>query len=83
MGLRREALSINVITSITVISDIMATTTIAVKMETKEMLRQFGHKGESYDFIIRKLIKKSDMKKLDMKWNTILDKEEFVSLDDL
>jgi len=61
----------------------MTTTTIAVKMETKEMLRLFGQKGESYDFIIRKLIKKSRIREHDARWNKILEEDEFFSLDDL
>lgn len=61
----------------------MATTTIALSVETKEMLRQFGEKGESYDLIIKKLIKDTGLKKLDKKWNKILESEEFISLDEL
>ncbi len=36
--------------------DSMGTTTISLKEETKERLRQRGEKGESYDDIIRRLL---------------------------
>lgn len=61
----------------------MSATTIAVSLETKELLRQFGEKGESYNNIIRKLIKEADWKKLDNRWNKILENDEFISLDGL
>ena len=62
--------------------DIM-TTTIAVSSETKEMLRLLGEKGESYDDIVRKLLERSAWKKLDSKWNKILEEDEFIPLDAL
>ena len=61
----------------------MAITTVALKPETKELLRQLGEKGESYDEIIQKLISESSMKKLDKRWNKILEEDEFISLDEL
>ncbi len=70
------------ITSITLIGDIMPTT-IAVSNETRELLRHFGEKGESYDHIIRRLIKDVSWKELDNRWNRILEEDEFISMDDL
>jgi hypothetical protein len=61
----------------------MSATTIAVSSETKELLRQFGKKVESYNNIIRKLIKEAGWKKLDKRWNKILENDEFISLDGL
>jgi predicted CopG family antitoxin len=61
----------------------MSTTTIAVSLETKEILCQLGNKGDSYDKIIQKLIKKAAWKKLDERWNRILEEDEFISLDEL
>jgi len=61
----------------------MSATTIVVSSETKELLRQFGEKGESYNNIIRKLIKEAGWKKLDKRWNKILENDEFISLDEL
>jgi hypothetical protein len=34
-------------------------TTIQISKETRELLRQIGRKGETYDQIIRRLIKKN------------------------
>ena len=61
----------------------MSATTIAVSSETKEILRQFGEKGESYNNIIGKLIKEASWKMLDKRWNKILENNEFISLDGL
>ncbi len=61
----------------------MAATTLAVSSETKEILRQFGEKGESYEKIIQRLIKDACWKKLDERWNRILKSDEFISLDEL
>jgi len=61
----------------------MPPTTIAVSNETKEMLRHFGEKGESYDNIVRRLIEETGWKELDQRWNKILEDDEFISLDDL
>jgi len=58
-------------------------TTIAVSLDTKEMLRILGEKGESYDDILKKLIQRSAWKKLDSRWNKILENEEFIPLDAL
>ena len=67
---------------IIVIDDIMATT-IAVSDQTKEELRLIGEKGESYDQIIQRLIKRAAIKKLDERWNKILENDEFIPLDEL
>ncbi len=61
----------------------MGITTIAVSKDTKEMLRHFGEKGESYDHIIRKLIKEASWEELDKRWNKILAEDEFIPLDEL
>jgi predicted CopG family antitoxin len=58
-------------------------TTISVSDETKEVLRTLGEKGETYDEIIRKLIKRSAWKELENRWNDILEKDEFIPLDEL
>jgi hypothetical protein len=60
-----------------------STTTIAVSMETKEMLRSIGEKGESYDVIIRKLIEEVGIQELDNRWNKILAEDKFIPLDKL
>ena len=61
----------------------MGTTTIAVSSETKEILRQLGEKDESYEKIIRKLLKEASWKRLDARWNKILQEDKFFPLDEL
>jgi len=61
----------------------MGNTTIAVTQETKKALQQLGTKGETYDSIIKKLLNRSAWKKLDEKWNKILDEDEFIPLNEL
>jgi len=58
-------------------------TTIAVSDETKEQLRLIGEKGESYDKVIRRIIKLAGIKELDRRWNRILEEDEFIPLDEL
>ena len=61
----------------------MSMTTIAVKAETKESLRHLGMKGESYDLIIQKLIEVAQNKVMDVRWNAILEQDDFIPLDEL
>ena len=61
----------------------MANTTISVTIETKEALLKLGSKGETYDSIIRKLLKRFAWKKIDESWNKILADDEFIPLDEL
>jgi hypothetical protein len=61
----------------------MGNTTIAINNETKKALQDLGTKGETYDTIIKKLIKRFAWKKLDDSWNKILAEDEFISLDEL
>ena len=58
-------------------------TTIAISVETKEMIRTIGEKGETYDAIIRRIIHQAGMKNLDARWNLILENDEFLSLENL
>ncbi|MBR1369515.1 hypothetical protein RJ53_08430 [Methanocalculus chunghsingensis] len=60
-----------------------AVTTISVSIETEEMLRRAGEEGESYDAIIRRLLCEVHWKSLNERWNTILEKDEFIPLDAL
>ena len=59
------------------------TTTISLRKETKELLRRFGSKGQTYDEVIRELIEKASIKEHDARWNRILEEEEFIPLDEL
>ncbi|MEI6839889.1 MAG: hypothetical protein WCK53_01375 [Methanomicrobiales archaeon] len=58
-------------------------TTIAISVETKELIRTLGEKGETYDAIIRRVFHKVGMKDLDARWNSILENDEFLSLENL
>jgi predicted CopG family antitoxin len=60
-----------------------ATTTISISRETKELLRNMGRKGDSYDEIIRKLLREANGKAPDERWNTIVEDDEFIPLDAL
>lgn len=57
-------------------------TTISVKQETKEILKELGTKGQTYDEIIRMLVERVSIKELDKRWNRILEEEEFTELDE-
>ena len=61
----------------------VSATTIAVSLETKEILRHFGAEKESYDHVIRNLIEEAGWKELDARWNRILAEDEFIPLDEL
>ena len=39
-------------------------------------------KGQTYDKVIRELLKKASVKGLDTRWNRILEEEKFVVLDE-
>ena len=58
------------------------TTSISIFKETKDILRKLGSKGQTYDKVIRELLKKASIKGLDTRWNRILEEEEFVLLDE-
>ena len=61
----------------------MANTTISITQETKKALLKLGNKGETYDSIIKKLVKRFAWKKMDEEWNEILANDEFIPLDEL
>lgn len=58
------------------------TTSISIRKETKDILRKLGSKGQTYDKVIRELLKKASVKGLDTRWNRILEEEKFVVLDE-
>ncbi len=60
-----------------------STTTISLRKQTKELLRQIGSKGQTYDEVIRELIEKASRTQQDARWNWILEEEEFVPMDEL
>jgi hypothetical protein len=56
-------------------------TTIQIQTKTREQLRSFGQKGETYDEVITRLIKTSRKVKFFEEIDQILETEEFVPLD--
>jgi len=61
----------------------MTNTTISITQQTKKALLDLGTKGETYDVIIKKLIKRYAWKKMDERWNKILAEDEFIPLEEL
>ncbi len=59
------------------------TTTIAVSEETRDMLKKLGRKDETYDEIIRKAIAIAWEKLFFERQEEILEKEEFVPIEEL
>jgi len=61
----------------------MKYTTISVSPETKKILKEIASKGQTYDEIIRELIRRAAIKKLDERWNKILESDEFIPFEKL
>jgi hypothetical protein len=58
-------------------------TTISLDPATKELLRAYAAKGESYDAVVRRLLEDAGWAKLDARWNKILSEDEFIPLEAL
>ena len=63
-------------------------TTIQVKTETREKLKRFGHKGESYDDIIERLmdyLEELNIEDLiDERWQKLQkEKKQYIPLDEI
>lgn len=58
----------------------METTTIPISKQVRDALKKAGRKGETYDDIIRNLLKASEIKKFYEEMERILETEEFVPL---
>ncbi len=56
-------------------------TTIQIQKDTREMLREFGHKGETYDQLIRRLMEAAKKLRFFQDLDRIVETEEFVPLD--
>ena len=62
----------------------MEVTTIPVTKETREHLRSFGKKGETYDQILRRLMSLAEYEGfMEKQYERLKDKQAFVSLDEL
>jgi hypothetical protein len=57
--------------------------TITIFNDTTKVIRGIGENWESYDRKIQGLIKLFMIKYLDEQWNQILEKDEFIPLDEL
>ncbi|HLC67825.1 MAG TPA: hypothetical protein VJI12_02975 [archaeon] len=59
----------------------METTTIPISKEVRDALKRTGRKDETYDDVIRNLLKAAEIKKFYDEMERILETEEFVPLD--
>jgi hypothetical protein len=60
------------------------TTTIPIEKETRERLRSFGRRGETYDQVLRRLMSIAEQDEFITKQHERLkDKTAFVSLDEI
>ena len=60
-----------------------AATTIQINKKTREELRQFGKKGETYDQLIHRLMEIAKRVEFFRDIDRILETEEFVPLDEI
>jgi hypothetical protein len=59
-------------------------TTILVEKETRERLRSFGKKGETYDQILRRLMSLAEYEGfMENQYERLEDKAAFLSLDEI
>ena len=58
-------------------------TTIPLKKKTRDQLKKFGHKGETYDTVINKLMSIAEQHEFYISQKRILDEEEFISIDEI
>ncbi len=58
-------------------------TTIAINKDTRELLKMFGRKDETYDHIINKLIELTEVIRFHERQDYILKNEKFKKFDEL
>lgn len=59
-------------------------TTIPVTKTIRDMLKSFGLKGETYDDILRRLLKKVDYDEfMERQYKFLKEKDQFISLDEI
>ena len=61
----------------------MAMTTIQIEKDTREDIKTFGYKDETYDEILNRLMRLAKMQMFFERQKRILETEEFVSLDNI
>jgi hypothetical protein len=57
------------------------TTTIPLSKETRDLLKKYGRKGETYDELLRRLLEMAEQLKFAERQKSILAEEEFVPLE--
>jgi hypothetical protein len=57
------------------------TTTIPLSKKTRDLLKSYGRKGETYDELIRRLLEVAERVEFARRQRRILEEEEFVPLD--
>ena len=59
-------------------------TTIPVTKEVRDMLKSYGTKGETYDNILRRIMKQVDIEDfMERQYKRLQEKDKFVSLDEI
>ena len=58
-------------------------TTIQIEKDTRDMLKNYGHKGETYDELINRLLITAKKSAFFQELDDIVENEEFVSLDEI
>ncbi len=61
--------------------DMGETTTIPLSKETRDLLKKFGQKGETYDELLRRLLEMAEQMEFARRQKRILAEEEFVPID--
>jgi hypothetical protein len=61
--------------------DMSETTTIPLSKKTRDLLKKFGQKGETYDELIQRLLEIAEQIEFSRRQKRILAEEEFVPLD--
>ena len=59
------------------------TTTIPLTKETRDLLKKYGQKGETYDELIRRLLEVAERVEFSRRQKRILEEEEFVPLEQI
>ncbi len=59
-------------------------TTIPITKEVRDMLKSYGFKGETYDNILRRIMKQVDIEDfMERQYRRLQEKDKFVSLDEI
>jgi hypothetical protein len=59
-------------------------TTIPITKEVRDMLKSYGFKGETYDNILRRIMKQVDIEDfMERQYKRLQEKDKFVSLDEI